>query len=168
MSWYLLSTKPRAEFAVEMNLNMRGVQTYLPLTLTSKLTGRPQRQVPYFNRYVFFRMTPGVDNFYMVSKVPGVASIVKMTPDQKGIYNPTKVNDSLIEQLKASENERGILDVNHDYKQGDSVRIKSGAFHDIQAIVDAKTSDDRVIVLLNILGGQKRVELKYEQIEPAA
>ena len=166
MSWYLLNTRPRMEFGAEVNLNMRRITTFLPLTLPDKRTGAT-KPIPYFSRYLFFRMEEGTDNFHMVSKTPGVVSIVRMTPDEYGDYRPTKVHDELIQTLKNSQNERGIIAVDNDYKPGDAVRIKSGAFHDIQAIVDAKTGDDRVMVLLTMLGGQKRVEVNYTQIEPA-
>lgn len=168
MSWYLLSTRPRLEFAVETNLNIRGITTFLPKTYSDRKSGSVAREIPFFNRYLFFRMEPGTDNFYMVSKTPGVSTIVKMTESQFGGFEPTKIPDLIIIGLQNQQNDRGVIDMDEDYKQGDKVRVKNGAFHGVEAIISAKTGQDRVMVLLNILGGEQKVEFHYHQIEPAA
>jgi len=168
--WYLLKSKHRQEYNVDMNLTAKGYEVYLPLALTDKRLNRSSQYTtePLFRSYIFFKMREGLDDFHEVSKTPGVFQIVKMTPDQYGYYNPTPVPERIIHSLKQLEDDSGVHSMDNDYKQGDKIRIKAGAFHDIEAIIEAKTADDRVVVLLNILGGKKKVELKYHQIEPAA
>jgi len=51
---------------------------------------------------------------------------------------------------------------------GDSVSIIEGSFAGLTGIFHKKRGEERIIVLLNVLGEQNRVALKREQIQLAA
>ena len=51
------------------------------------------------------------------------------------------------------------------YKTGDRVRVAEGAFQGYEGILLAKTSRERVIVLLDILGKQVRTLIASTQLE---
>lgn len=170
MSWYAITCKVRQEQNTDMALTVRGYKTYLPLTLKDRRKQPENRSKnvtePLFPRYLFIYMSEGEDDFYPITKVPGVVSLVKMTYVDNCLC-PTPVSDKVIESLKALEDEQGIHATTHDYEEGDRIRVKSGVFKDIETIVKARSGDDRVIALMHVMGKTHEIELDYRTVEPA-
>ena len=68
-----------------------------------------------------------------------------------------KISNKIIDFIKQNElNTTERIKTINDFKQGDNVQITEGIFKDYIAIFDSIRSDDRVILLMNIMG--RRVE----------
>lgn len=170
-SWYCIKTISQKEIEAESNLKAQGYKTYCPLKLTDKRKRRKTDTLtePLFPRYMFISMEEGEDSFYPVSKTPGVARIIKLTEREiDGVIYlyPTQVPDYIIENLREIEDKCGIHVTKHDYQAGDRVRIKGGAFDNYEALIQA-TAQDRVIILLDIIGKLRPVKMAYHEVEPA-
>jgi len=50
------------------------------------------------------------------------------------------------------------------FKKGDKVQISDGAFKNCIAIFKSFKSDERVILLMNLLGQQQTINLKKESV----
>lgn len=169
-AWYAVKCKHYRELETDIALNVRGIETYLPQTRKDKRNthNKNLHTEPLFPSYLFIHMNEGEDDFYVVDKTPGVIGTVKLTHreiDGEMYDYPTVVPDAIIEELKAREDEQGIHAVKYDYQKGDPIRIKSGPFHDVEALVTG-TKDERVLALITILGKQQSIELNYGQVEP--
>ncbi|MDH3380500.1 MAG: transcription/translation regulatory transformer protein RfaH, partial [Gammaproteobacteria bacterium] len=81
---------------------------------------------------------------------------------------PTPVPDDLIEALQTRDDKSGIQDRPlHEFKQGEAVRIEEGPFMGYQGILLAKSSRERVIVLLNIVGKYAKATVDVAKLGPA-
>jgi transcriptional antiterminator RfaH len=76
------------------------------------------------------------------------------------------VPETLVETLRARDDEEGIQNFNAPvFKPGDQVRIVDGALAGYEGIFQVHTSEERVVVLLDILGQANRVQLPAGQVE---
>lgn len=162
--WYLVYSKPCQECIAHDNLVRQGYETYLPRIQTYKR--RAGRYVdiiePMFPGYLFIHLDLQADNWSPIRSTRGVSMIVRFG------HQPAKVPDELITILKSRENMDGLHVLKQpDYRPGDNVRIIDGVMNGYEGIFLAKTSKERVIVLLEIAGKVSRVQISQDQIEPA-
>lgn len=155
-SWYLVYSKPRAETLALENLERQDYRCYLPLiTATRKHKGKLTSQVePMFPRYLFISLDTRNDNWAPIRSTIGVTRIVRFGVE------PTVVPDSLIQALMDREDEMGLqTPPRREFQRGERVRIYEGPFKDYEAIFLARNSNERVVVLLQILGKDSRVAI---------
>ncbi|MDH3280381.1 MAG: transcription/translation regulatory transformer protein RfaH [Gammaproteobacteria bacterium] len=162
--WYLIYAKPRQEELAKVNLERQGYETYLPLMRTPRrrLGRRVIRIEPMFPRYLFIRLDKIHDNWAPIRSTFGVSKLVRFGSE------PTPVPDDLIEALQTRDDKSGIQDRPlHEFKQGEAVRIEEGPFMGYQGIFLAKSSRERVIVLLNIVGKYAKATVDVAKLGPA-
>ena len=160
--WYLVYSKPRQEDVAKQNLQRQGYETYLPMVRFARrrLGRRIIKIEPMFPRYLFIRLDTESDNWAPIRSTLGVNSIVRFGPD------PTPVPDELVASLKARDRE-GVQDMPlHEFKPGGKVRIEEGPFEGYEGIFLATTSQDRVLVLLDIVGKAAKARVHIEQLGP--
>lgn len=162
--WYLVYSKPRQEEVASRNLRQQGFDTYLPrVRTTRRRAGRRVGVVDaLFPRYLFVRLDRARDNWAPIRSTIGVTSLVRFGND------PAEVPESLVRYLREREDESGmqIVDVGR-LRPGQSVRVEEGPLAGYEGIFLARTGRDRVVVLLNILGRNARLELEEEALGPA-
>ena len=69
--------------------------------------------------------------------------------------------------MRSRENEEGLVHIDEEapFALGDKVKIeRSGAWEGLSAVFDGMSSNDRIFVLLNILGAQRRAEIPLEDV----
>jgi transcriptional antiterminator RfaH len=159
--WYTLQTKPNAEYQVRSALQQREIQTYLPEIETPK-TRNECKKKPFFPCYVFGRIDLEVVGVSCLQWTPGLRRIV--TFDDRPVPLPDEVIELIQRRLGEIETAGGWPI--YAFKPGDTVRITNGPFRDMQAIFDGLTTpDERVQVLLNILGHASRVHVNVADLE---
>jgi len=162
-NWYLVYAKPRQETVARTNLVRQGYEIYLPLVRQPrKRKGRRVTVIaPMFPRYLFIHLDSQTDNWGPIRSTLGVVSIVRFG------YQPARIPDHLVSMLRAREDDVGIQVVPvEEYKRGGKVRITDGSFMGYEGIFLAKTSRERVVVLLDILGKHTRTVVDAATIEP--
>ncbi len=161
-SWYLVYTKPRQEEVAQTNLVRQGYGVYLPhVREARKRQGRRTMVVePLFPRYLFIHLDTHTDNWGPIRSTLGVASLVRFGQE------PARIPDELVDFLKARASEAGLHDwAEQNYRAGDKVRVAEGAFRGYEGIMLARTSRERVVVLLDILGRQVRTKVDRVHLE---
>jgi len=161
-SWYLVYTKPRQEEVAQTNLVRQGYGVYLPhVREARKRQGRRMMLVePLFPRYLFIYLDTHTDNWGPIRSTLGVASLVRFGQE------PARIPDELIDFLKTREGQAGLHDwAERNYRAGDKVRVAEGAFRGYEGILQARTSRERVVVLLDILGRPVRTQVAITQLE---
>ncbi|MCZ7600526.1 MAG: hypothetical protein M5U09_26195 [Gammaproteobacteria bacterium] len=107
-----------------------------------------------FPRYLFISLDTSNDNWAPIRSTFGVTRLVRFGPE------PAVVPDALIQLLMDRENDEGLLaPPRRSFEKGDRVRIFEGPFKDYEAIFPASNSNERVVVLLEILGKESRVAI---------
>lgn len=164
LAWYLIYSKPRQEGVALENLKRQGYDAYLPLIRTRR---RRQGQYvslvePMFPRYLFIRLSDQTDNWGPIRSTLGVSALVRFGD------LPAQVPDRLIGALKSREDASGIQQLAvPDFKPGDRVRIAEGPMAGYEGIFQARSSRERVVVLLDVVGQATRVLMPVGQIEAA-
>ncbi|MDH3689347.1 MAG: transcription/translation regulatory transformer protein RfaH [Gammaproteobacteria bacterium] len=162
--WYLVYSRPRQERIAMENLERQGYESYLPLIKRHRRRqGRRVVQVePMFPRYLFICLDTQTDNWAPIRSTRGVNRLVRFGLD------PAVVPMDLLEILKARENEEGVQNVSPvDFRHGDRVRISEGPLMGYEGIFLAKSSQERVTILLNVVNKQMRIKANPAQLETA-
>ena len=161
--WYLVYCKARQEESAASGLEEQGYAVYLPKLKTRRRRSQGMVDIiqSLFPRYLFVSLTDKEQSIAPVRYTAGVSNLVRFSVD----YVP--VPQGMIEALQAREDpETGFHRLTApNLKQGDRVRIQSGAFAGIEGVFQARSGRDRVIVLFELLGQQARTEIAIEELE---
>jgi len=136
-NWYLVKTKPRQENVAIKNLENQEYTTYCPIVTINN------KQVVLFPGYIFIHLDKKTENWSPIRSTKGVVNFVRF-----GLYF-AQVPDNVIEFIKANQ----LI-----------VQITDGVFKNCVAIFKSFKSDERVILLMNILGQQQAINIKQESL----
>lgn len=164
-AWYLVYSKPQQERLALENLERQGYPSYLPLIRNRRR--RKGRYVaivePMFPRYLFVHLSDETDNWGPIRSTIGVANLVRFG------QRAARVPDSLIETIRGRD-EDGIQTLAPpELKPGDQVRIVEGVMAGYEAIFQARTGKERVVLLLQLAEDRTaRVQASAHDIELAS
>lgn len=161
--WYLVYCKSRKEKLALGNLTRQGYEVYLPLMRNRRRRrGRYLIRIePMFPGYMFIHLNDFTDNWGPIRSTLGVSGLVHFGGQ------PGQVPGDLVVALQAREDESGVQDIPMpEFNHGDTVRIIEGSMAGYKGIFMAKTSRERVTVLLEMIAGQTAsVQLSESHIE---
>ncbi|MBR0938022.1 transcription termination/antitermination protein NusG [Bradyrhizobium jicamae] len=153
--WYVVQTRVNAEAKASANLCRQGFSVYLPRYLKRRSHARKVETVarPLFPRYLFVAIDLAAQRWRVIQSTVGVSQLVCWKD------RPASVADGVIEALRAREDEDGFIKLARSslFVPGDKVRIVAGAFIDSLALVEGVSDQQRVAVLLDLLGRKVRV-----------
>ncbi|MEW6118027.1 MAG: transcription termination/antitermination NusG family protein [Nitrospirota bacterium] len=158
MHWYAVYTKQRQEERVEENLSRASLEVFSPKLKRKKLIRGTYEQVvqPLFPCYIFVRFDMD-KHYHMIKYTRGVRGII----GNPG--SPWPVGEDIIGIIRSRMNEEGLIVIKPDIRLGDSVEITEGPLKGFIGIFEKEMNDrDRVIVLLNTIEYQARVEIEKE------
>ena len=152
-NWYLLKTKPRQEIIAKQNLKNQGYGSFCPIVKINN------RLVVLFPGYLFVQLNEKTQNWSPINSTKGVSHFVKFG------LNFAKVPTSVIEFIKTNQHitTEKLINLNK-FKPGDKVQISDGAFKNWMAIFKCYKSDERVILLMNLLGREQSLSVKKELV----
>ena len=164
-SWYLVHSKPRQEHTAKDHLERQGYSVYLPLARQQLV--RRQRRIstitPLFPRYLFIHLDNTSDDWSPIRSTRGVSTIVRFG------YKPAQVPDALVWLIQSRENTDGFYDLSDaDFGAGDRIRIDDGPMQGYEGIFLATSGEDRVLILLNIMGREVKVKMDSHLIALAS
>jgi transcriptional antiterminator RfaH len=148
--WYVVHTQARAEQKAAFHLRSQGFESYLPRYAKQRRHARRTDWVPtaLFPRYLFVRLDPAQARWRSINSTVGVSYIVSHD------NVPTAVPESLIREIRAREDAAGLvrLALTSPVRVGDTVRFIAGPMFDRSGIFMCERDDDRVVILLELLG----------------
>lgn len=156
--WHALYTKARGERRVARALEARGLEVYAPVI---RFTDRRGRRVerPFFPRYVLVRLDWEAEGAAGVRWTPGLVDVVRFEGE------PAHLADRDVARLR-SRMDALDGDAFMALRPGEPVRIVEGPFAGLDAVFERRLGgDDRVAVLLRILGRQTRATLPGAAVE---
>lgn len=156
MAWSVIQTQVNAASVAVANLRQQGFAYYNPLVserVIRKRGGVGWRRVQLFKDYLFVEIN---DRWRSLLSTRGVSRLLMERPEL-----PARVSGEVIKQLRARENEHGLVHVGRGDKfhLGQSVFVAGGPFKDTAAIYDGQSTQDRAFVLLSLLGKVNRMEV---------
>ena len=162
--WFAIRTHAHGEQRALLNLERQSFESWLPLYhRTRRHAGKVERVLrPLFPRYLFVALDLEAERWRAILSTYGVAGTVGLSD------GPVPVPDAVIEALRARAGDDGHFVVDAaKLKAGDPVRIESGPMRDLEGVFEATSDDERVIILLNLMGRGVRVTVPSDNIERA-
>ncbi len=160
--WYALRTKVQQEVWAENNLIERGLEVYLPRYLKRRRHARKTDyiQAPLFPRYLFARADVDLGERPTMAYAPGIDYVVSFGD------RLATVGNNIIDEIRAREDQSGMIAIGIEtgFKPGQKVRVSEGALCDHVGMFQCTSDDQRVFVLLDMLGRQVRVRLSQDAI----
>lgn len=163
--WYVVQTHPHAEGKAVVHLRRQGFEVYLPRYAKRRRHARRVEVMasPLFPRYLFVAIDLMHQRWRVIRSTVGVANLV-CSGDE-----PAPIAGDVISRLKRREDSKGCvqLDLAPRFSAGDVVRVVDGAFSDCLGLFESMSDDERVMVLLDLLGRKVRVTMSMDTIEAA-
>jgi transcriptional antiterminator RfaH len=158
LRWHLVLTKPAGEECAALHLERQGYGVYFP-RLQQKALRRGKwfdRTSALFPRYLFVHLDSVTQSLAPVRSTVGVANVVRFGADYM------VVPDRVIETLQRNADlQTGLhsLRASDWFKRGDLVRVAVGSLSGLEGIFVSEDGNQRVTVLLNLLGRETHIQL---------
>jgi len=162
--WYLVRTKARGETTALKHLERQGFCVYFPRILQPRrVRSRWVDSVqPLFPRYLFLQLDVVRQSFRPVRSTVGVTNIVRFG-DEYAI-----VPDEVVQELmNNADPETGLYRLREPpFVHGEQVRISEGPFDGLQGVFERYDGEERVVILLEVMGRVTEVRMALEQVIP--
>ena len=164
-TWYVVQTHIHSEAKAASHLIRQGFSIYLPRYLKRRRHARKIETVtmPLFPRYLFVTIDRATQGWRAIQSTIGVSRLV-CNGDE-----PAAVPPNVISDLRLREDANGLipLNVGPRFTPGDKVRVVEGLFTGCLGLFQGMTDQERVAILLDMLGRKTRVVLDGEAVTAA-
>jgi transcriptional antiterminator RfaH len=162
--WFVVRTKVRQEHVARDNLERQGFDLYLPtIRAARRRAGRWCAVVePLFPGYLFVHADAQRRSLAPIASTRGALGLVRFGGEL------STVPDTVIDGITTLQPDREApVEPAHLFNRGDKVSLVDGPFTGLEAIFEARSGKERVVVLLDLLGRPNRVAVGIDQVVPA-
>lgn len=158
--WFAVYTKPQKEDYAELNLRIRGIETFFPKLFLPKSAKRKKQIVALFPNYLFVRCEVVAEEYGSIVWCPGVNRLVSFNG------TPAIVDNSIMEFLMAQIGADGVIAARCNVEVGQQISIAGGPFDGVVGIIkEPPNARGRVKVLLQLLNRETNVDVPVEFIK---
>lgn len=162
--WYVINTQTRAEERAAFHLESQGFEVFLPRYRKQRRHARRTDIVlrPLFPSYLFVRLDVTHQQWRSINGTIGVNALMA-----SGLI-PLPVPRGLVEGLIANSDGKSMIVVSPPtLKKGQRVTIDTGAFADYTAVFEEMIDEKRVLLLLDLLGQEVRLQVPVGALSAA-
>ena len=160
--WYVASTHTKAESRALWHLGNQGYHAYLPRYRKRRTHARRTEMVsaPLFPGYIFIDVDIGVTRWHPIRSTIGVRDLIRHGND------PVPVPKGVVEDIIDRESEDGLVVAPSlpPFADGEAVTVTAGPFLDQVGFFECESDNERVIILLEMLGRRIRVPLPLRSV----
>ena len=167
LRWYLAQCKPNAAQIAVRNLENQSFGTFLPLQEITKRKGKIfQRQIrPLFPGYLFVQVDPNRGPWRQVNSTRGVASLVRLGAE------PSVVPNEIVDALMARCDKQSILrqtseTQSSELQAGNQAKVTQGPFSGFIATISETEPNNRINILIEIMGQTTKVAINAGALQP--
>ena len=162
--WHALYVSSRQEKKVQDSLLKKGIEAYTPILKTMRQWSDRKKMVelPLINGYVFAHISQQEQDKTIQTK--GIVNFVR-SDGKLAIVRDIEIKR--LKQLIELGYQMEAFGIGNTYKQGDKVKITSGALKNIEGFVVENKEGRFIDVLLESIGQSIRVKLPQEILIPA-
>jgi transcriptional antiterminator RfaH len=163
-TWYIVRTHARAEVKASLNLERQGFATYLPRYLKRRRHARRVEIVPapLFPGYLFVAIDVATQRWRSIQSTFGVAQLVCSGE------GPSAVSAAVVDELRRREDDKGFVQLaRRGFARGEKVRVVEGVFSACLGLFEGMTDNERVTILLDLLGRKVRVVMDLDAVAAA-
>lgn len=160
--WYLAQVKPNQFKVAQENLTRQDFDVFCPVVEKSQRNRakfQPQLCL-LFPGYLFVSFDPGKPQWRAINSTYGVSKLVSLNS-----LEPSSVPEELIAELMLRCDSDGRLMPPSTFKLGDEVTVVGGPFADLVTKIERVDPDQRLWVLLDIMGRIARVTISANDLQ---
>lgn len=165
LAWYVVQTRVNQEEKASFNLSRQGYEVYMPRYRKRRRHARRVDIVsrPLYPRYLFVGFDPLIKGARAINSTFGVSQLVSVGDA------PARIDRSIVDVIRRREGEEGFVELDplDKLNPGDQVEVVEGAFTARLGLYEGLTDNQRVLILLDMLGRKVRVVLDRTAIEIA-
>lgn len=162
--WYAVQTQPNSEGRAQLNLVRQNFGTYLPRYLKMRRHARKVERVPrpLFPNYLFVHLDVERERWRSVNGTFGVSRLVSQGD------MPLAVPDGIVDAIRLREDDDGLVTLlPPTFRPGQRVEILEGPMAMYTGFFEHMPDNERVVLLLNMLGRQVRVTVSRAGVAAA-
>ena len=178
MQWYVLRVQSNREMyvkeALQQKVQMEGVSDIIgrievPVERVKRIRGNKQtvHLRKLYPGYVFMEMEPTEDGraqekaWFMIKETSGVGDFIST----EGIPTPMRDTD-VAKMLLEAEKPEEAPSIKVEFKKGDRIKIREGAFENFEGVVDSIDPERGIVkVIVTIFGRSTPLDIEYWQVE---
>ena len=164
-SWFVVQTQPQAESKAARHLINQGFMAYLPFYRRRVRHARRNEILarPLFPGYLFVQLDPDQQRWRSINGTIGVRCILA----EGG--RPRSIPDRVVDEIVARQDETGAVKLTSPaFAPGQAVRLLAGPLTEVTALFEEARDDNRVILLLSLLGRKVRALASVDEVIAAA
>jgi transcriptional antiterminator RfaH len=161
--WFILQFKPNSHRQATKNLSRQGFETFLPLydTTSRKASRFITATQPLFPGYMFITFNKAESEWHKINNTYGVSRLVTFNSVLKSI--PSIFIDNLMMRYDTS----GKLLPIKKLKKGDHVKVLKGPFANFIATVETYETDQRIWILMDLMGRKTKIQTPSDTLQPS-
>lgn len=176
LKWYVLKVQTNRETSIrnslERRVNREDLQEFfgqiiIPTEKVAETRGGKKRvrEQKLYPGYIMIQMILNDDTWYLVRDTTGVGDFTGAAGE------PHPMEDHEVERMLGLEKDKEDggdepTRVRIDFKTGEVVKIKTGAFESFEGTIDSiDETTGKIVVLIEIFGRPTPVELEYHEVE---
>ena len=162
--WFILQFKPNSHHLAAKNLNQQGFETFLPLhdTTSRRLSRFINTSKPLFPGYMFIKFDRAESEWHKINSTYGVSHLITFNSILKSI--PTILVDHLMKRYDLS----GKLLPIQKLKKDDEVEVLKGPFANFIATVEKYEADQRIWILVDLMGRKTKIQTPSDNLTLSA
>ena len=167
LRWYLVQCKPNAAQIAFRNLENQGFGTFLPLQKITKRKGKifQQQICPLFPGYIFVQLAPDQGPWRQVNNTRGVTHLVRLGAEPSVV--PNEIVEALIARCDKQSILRQTIEIQSSQLQaGNQAQIKHGPFSGFIATISETEPNNRINILIEIMGQTTKVAIDAGALQP--
>ena len=159
--WFILQFKPNAHHQASKNLNQQGFETFLPLNNTTSRNASRfiNANRPLFPGYMFITFDRAETKWHKINNTYGVSRLVTFNSTIKSI--PDIFVNNLMKRYDLSGNLLPIKKL----KKGNQVKLIKGPFANFAATVEKYEDDQRIWILMDLMGRKSKIQAATEYLQ---
>jgi len=160
--WFILQFKSNSHHLAAKNLNRQGFETFLPLhdTTSRRLSRFISTSKPLFPGYMFIKFDRAESEWHKINNTYGVSCLITFNSILKSV--PTSFVENLMKRYDLS----GKLVPIQKLKKGDQVTVLSRPFANFIATVEKYEDDQRIWVLMDLMGRKTKIQTSSDALQP--
>ena len=159
--WFILQFKSNSHHLAAKNLNRQGFETFLPLhdTTSRRLSRFINTSKPLFPGYMFIKFDRAESEWHKINSTYGVSHLITFNSILKSI--PKTFVENLMRRYDLSGN---LLPVEK-LQKNDQVMILKGPFANFIATVEKYEDDQRIWVLMDLMGRKSKIQATTDKLQ---
>ena len=158
--WFILQFKSNSHHLAAKNLTQQGFETFLPLheTTSRRLSRFINTSKPLFPGYMFIKFDRAESKWQKINSTYGVSRLITFNSNLKSV--PTIFVDHLMKRYDLS----GKLLPIKKLKKGNQVTVLNGPFTNFIATVEKYEADQRVSILMDLMGRKTKIQTPSDNL----